>query len=498
MSAWIGEQMMVQLRFPRRTKGAALLAGAVVAIGLISALALTGFVALPFGAGQGGLLVGVGLAVAPLAVILAARWPFLPFCLYAAILPLDGLNLGFTRNLPHLLGLLATVVLALRLAIRRSPVPLPRALVAWTVLLLWMVCSLAWTENFSLGAQLSQQVAANLALAVLLAVTPFTLGEFQAVIASVVVGGIGSAGYAIRLYESGSTFAHQTDAGARVFFGSGSTYDLDPNFFAAALVLPTIVAIIAALRTRKLPLKLLLTATTIVIMLGIIVSGSRGAFIALGVGVLYLFLRGRYLVQLSLLAVLGGLASLALPIIWTRFNDPNAGQASGRFEAWPAGWYAFRHHWFLGNGIGGYRDAYEQAYLHIFQSGNFHTWSQDPHNLLFQTGVELGGIGLMIVAVAWFVQFRTLRYIPRASPLYDMRCAVEAATAALFVSSLSMDLMTMKWTWLCFSMAYVTRNTWLCNQGRFGGALRAPPAPAVSAATPAVGPGIAHTTPVTR
>jgi hypothetical protein len=148
-----------------------------------------------------------------------------------------------------------------------------------------------------------------------------------------------------------------------------------------------------------------------------------------------------------------------------------------------------KDHWFAGVGIGSYRAAYEAAYLRVFQTPQFHTASQDPHNLLIQTGVELGVIGLVLVLGAWAIQLTSLRAIPPTSPLYDLRCAVEAATIALFVTALSVDLMNFKFTWLCFYLAFLTRSAWKTLPTTMGHAPPQSPAAPVSAGVGRLPPG---------
>jgi O-antigen ligase len=188
------------------------------------------------------------------------------------------------------------------------------------------------------------------------------------------------------------------------------------------------------------------------------VTESRGALIAFAVGVLYLIVRSRRRWQLISLATVVSVVIVFIPGVIARFSDPTAGDASGRYQIWHVGFAAFKHHWFAGHGFGMFMPAYQSAFLEFSQPAVGMQRIQMPHNIVVEFAVELGLIGVALMLYAWWSQFRTLREIgPQEGGWFDARLAVEATTLALFVSALSLDLLTFKYLWLAISAAWILR-----------------------------------------
>ncbi|HEY0797909.1 MAG TPA: O-antigen ligase family protein, partial [Candidatus Baltobacteraceae bacterium] len=424
---------------------------------------------------QLGLMVGVVCVAAPLLALTWNRWPVIvPFSLYAALVPFDSLPIGGIGNLPRLLGAFTFASLLFSVLLRRQALKPSRAIMLWAIAALWMTTTLAWTALLPDGETRVQQIVQLVGLGFVLSIVRVSIIELNAVVISTIIGGVAAGLFEFWLYQTGSFYTHSAPGEARACIEVGSGC-IDANFFAAGLLLPIMLAIIAGLRSRNLVLKGFFVMLALAAMLGVFVSGSRGAFTALAAGLLYLLVRSRYRIQLTCVAVAGLLLSFASPVIWARFNDPTQGEGSGRFESWQVGFAAFRGHWLIGTGIGSYRAAYEAAYLRVYETLQFFTPSQDPHSLIVQTAVELGAIGIILVFGAWIVQMGVLRAIPKGSPLYDLRCAIEGATIALFIMALSVDLMTFKFPWLCFYLAYLTRSAWQESPQAFAPAPVAPP-----------------------
>lgn len=94
-------------------------------------------------------------------------------------------------------------------------------------------------------------------------------------------------------------------------------------------------------------------------------------------------------------------------------------------------------------------------------------WHRAPHNLLVGTAVELGIVGLALLFVAWYVQFRQLRDIPRGDEFYPMRIALEAAVIGTFIAALFLDVMIFKYVWLTFMLIALVRNAHYVRRPRY-------------------------------
>jgi O-antigen ligase len=89
---------------------------------------------------------------------------------------------------------------------------------------------------------------------------------------------------------------------------------------------------------------------------------------------------------------------------------------------------------------------------------------QDAHNMIVSTSVELGLIGLLLLLVAWFFQFRTVSRIARSSRLFDLRLAAEAGMIGLCFIALTVDILYFKYLWIGFMIAVLIRNASVCEQ----------------------------------
>jgi len=259
------------------------------------------------------------------------------------------------------------------------------------------------------------------------------------------------------MYHSGHI--SQSDAlSARLSIALGMRSFINADHFAGALVFPIAIALVGCLRLRGLR-RIAAAAAFVLLVSGMLVSATRGSLVAVAVLGAYLAVVERRRIGLLVVGLLGLAASFAMPNIWLRFLDPEQGGLGGRSGIWAIGLAAFRQHWLVGDGTGNFRLAYGDAYLSIAQPGYFyHRWAEDSHNLIVNTGVELGIVGIVLVLAAWVLQFRTVARIPRTSSMGAIRSAIEAGTLGLFVVAMSVDLMWYKYLWIAFMLAMLARN----------------------------------------
>jgi O-antigen ligase len=275
------------------------------------------------------------------------------------------------------------------------------------------------------------------------------------------VGGFISAMVGVVLFGSGAGVTGGEPGGisARVAINVGTTSTINQDYYAAALVMPVALSIVAAL-SRSWPLKVAGLFTLIVELYGIGVSGTRGAAIAVGVMLVFLLVVHPRRRQLGILMAGGGVA--ILPVLWVligRFNDPTQAEAGGRFPIWKIAYDAFRHHWLYGVGFGQFKWAYGESYLNVALSGKLiHRWAEDSHNLIANTSVELGIIGLAIVLAGWFFQWHATNIVPPTSQFFELRLGVEAAIIGLFIVGMTADQMWFKYVWMVFMLSVLVRN----------------------------------------
>jgi hypothetical protein len=422
---------------------------AYVATGALAAAMLVGAPHLPLSGSVTGLVAVIALAIAPVAGALAIERPLvIPFALWAALVPFDNLlTVAGIGKIAKPLGAAAALAAIVAMLLRRRALLPPLSAGVWSLLAVYATLSLFWAGDPGFGLTMLQQIAGLLVVGTVLAMYPADRFDLQALFCGVVGGGAAAGIYAIAMYAA---------TGHALFIGDTTSRPIDHNHFGAALLLPALCATMATVSVRK-PLHAALCGLGAALCVaGIGVSESRGALIAFGIGLVYLIARSRHRFKLLPAVVAGSALLAAIPGTLSRFSDSTAGDAAGRYQIWHIGLAAFQHKWFAGHGFGTFMAAYQASFLEYSQPAEGAQRIQMPHNILIEFSVELGAIGVLFILFAWWAQFRTLREIgPGEGGWRDARLALEATTIALFVSALSLDLLTFKYTWLALSAAWI-------------------------------------------
>jgi O-antigen ligase len=413
---------------------------------------------------------GVALAtvavMGPLAAYAALIQPLIfPFCLFVILVPFDNL-LSFAAfgTLTRLVGIACGGSLILWLLRTRRYVVPDCAILGWAAFMVWALCSFAWAIDMTAGAEYLFTVLQLFALYAALSFFPVNSKTLATIVAAVVVSGTIASGYGVYLFRNGidvstngrlylSASAGMVDTGAHI----------DPNHFAAALLLPFVLALVAVVESKRIAMKLTATVCLLLIAAGVAVAGSRGAILAIGVMVLYLLIRSRKRLVYALVATAGlGVALSSYSNVLERFGNAAAGGGAGRLDIWKVGLAAFHAHPIIGSGYGNFLLAYDRAYLSVFVQTNKY-WNQAPHSIIISTAVELGIFGLLLFLSAWWLQFRSLRTIAPDDPYYSLRLALEAALLGVFTASLFLDTFIFKYLWLTFMLMMLARNASMLN-----------------------------------
>jgi hypothetical protein len=241
----------------------------------------------------------------------------------------------------------------------------------------------------------------------------------------------------------------------RVRFRLNGERILDPNEFAASLLVPLALTLMQFLRARMGLAKICWLVPLAVLLSGFSVSGSRGAAVATAAMVVYLFWRSPY--RLQLLAVMAAaIIRIAASPIGQRFMSPTLHTASGRAGIWKVAFASLHQYWLLGAGIGNFDAAYRQYFLQVFHPDMLR-WDRAAHSIVIGSAVELGIVGLVLVLALFYMEFRA---VPpgRDAADRDLCDAMRAGVLGLFVCGLSLSLMALKCTWLAFTLVALMRS----------------------------------------
>jgi len=386
-----------------------------------------------------------------------------PLAAYAFAIPFDNLLQTGAGTITKFLGALCAVVILIAMIDPRRRIAPPLAIAGWAIFLAWSVASLMWADDPAFGAQSLVQVFELFVLFTIVATLRLRAGELGWIALSALAGGVACAGYGIVMYAVGHVA--RTDAlSQRLDLALGTGTFINADHYAGALVFPVALALVGFLRLRGWQ-RIAAGGAFFVLFAAICVSATRGALVAVVAVGVYLAIVERSRWHVLALGTAGLLASAAVPNVWLRFIDADQGGFGGRFGIWAIAWHTFLIRPLAGAGTGNFRLAYAETYVETRQSGLFtHRWMEDSHNLLVNTGVELGIIGVVAILVAWVLQFRLVAKIPRDGSLGALRSAVEAGTIGLFLVAMTVDLMWYKYLWIAFMIAVLARNAALAER----------------------------------
>jgi hypothetical protein len=430
--------------------GRAALLGGLALYAILTAAEFTGFG--PIALGELRVPVCLGMAFGPIAVYLLLRHPMIfPLGAYLFTIPIDViLQHTSGATVARIIAIAAAGVLGMHILARRE-VRLPgRAWYWWLGLVTWAGFSFIWTINAAGSLLMFLTILQLFLMLTILALYPVTHADLKAVMVLIVGSGIFAAIYGLVGFYSGrvTTFAY-----SRLTLRTDSGLAVDPNDFATSFVLPIALAMAALSTSRNFAVKTLAGASIILMMVGILLTGSRGGLIAAMLVLIYFIVRTRQRILTVGLAVAVLALSALFPAVWIRFatDDGAQGSGTGRTFIWATGLRDFRDHFLTGSGIGTYADVYNKNFFNVYQTV-FQGWSRPGHSILVSTLVELGVVGLILILGAWFMTFRELRAVPARSSFFTMRIALEATLLALFYESLTIDTLYLKYYWLAFSL----------------------------------------------
>lgn len=404
------------------------------------------------------LALGAALTVAlllPCFYLIFARPLIFPYGLYILLVPFDDLLSvgGANVTLTRMLGIVVGASLLIWCLRKGAAVRPGWAIASLVILYLWMAITTFWATDQWVSVQYLQQYAGLFMLYLALAITPLTFKDFRALLTLGVLAGIGASLFGIYMFYHNPVIAQAAAQHQRMFATAQGHPVPDPNAFADSLLLSATAALMFVLRAPNMAKKFICAAGLGIIVIAILLSGSREAIIALALVSLYFAFRSRYKIELAFVLAGVGMICVFMPSsLWLRFFE-----ASQRSSIWAVAGRAFKDNWLHGYGVGSWLDVYNTYYVRVaqvFPNG----WSSAPHNLVAHYAVELGLVGMLIIGFFFYSIFRDLRGIERDCELYDYRVLMEAAVLALIVVAMFIDLFTYKYAWLTLALAAQLRS----------------------------------------
>lgn len=382
-----------------------------------------------------------GLVVGCAILVLGFRWPLLPLLIYIAVIPIDEIvRLGPLGTVGRTAAILFTITYAIPRLRRLTWDAMPLSAWAYTG---WAILSVTWAIDPQVAARelgtLVQLFAIGLLIADVVVHRPSIVRPilWTYSLSCAVVGVIGAGEY----------FAGQISNGER----AAALPNQDPAQFAAVL-LPAFAFALLELTGGRL--RLLGAAVAFATGSGILLSGTRGAWVSvIVVTILFVVPRMRPSQRLAALAGVVALAVIAMQIpavrelVTFRTDTAISSGGAGRTDIWSVGLGIIESAPLIGVGYANFPVAYTPELVWSTPVQTVTSTGRGPHNLVIGTLGELGIMGFLLLA--WYL----IPLLVRRATGPDA-VAVQAALASLMVSAMFLDVFgNRKQVWLILGLA---------------------------------------------
>jgi exopolysaccharide production protein ExoQ len=391
---------------------------------------------------QGMLPVALGSVILAITALIGFRWPLVPLIAFAALIPIEEVVVidGF-GTLSRVAGILFAATYA---APRLGSLKLAAMPPAGWAFLAWAVISLGWAVNPGVAG-------ARLPTLLQLFIIAFLIADFvvhrptivRPVLWAYSLSAAASALIGVQFYVA------QGHATARSIAIQGQ----DPAQFAAVLLPALVFGLYETINGSR---RILGGAIAFLATAGIVVSGTRGAWVACAVVILLIVLpqltpRRRVMLLATitaLVAIVFQLPGIADLVVERSANAISTGGA-GRTDIWTVGLTIFSSAPLTGVGYANFGVAFTPEVIRA--SGVGWDWlnraGAGSHNVVMATLIELGAIGLLLLVR--FLGPLVLRrgWGPNALTL-------QAALASLLTAALFLDILAdRKQVWLVIGLA---------------------------------------------
>ncbi len=418
-------------------------------VGLVAVTAAIAGIAIgrgqwPYAFGALGLL---AVFLHPVAVVLGVFVFLIPF---DSIAILGSEDRG--RTLTYFAGAAAAItILGIGFVSRRLTSP-PRSSVWWIAFTLWSTVTITWAISPTTSLESLPTVIALLALYVASSCFRYTHAELRKVAFLAIAGGCAAAAWTIYLFYQGARWTEVSPVRASLILGTRQT---NPNVLAMSLLLPIALAFAYFLSYKGGLAKATMLLALIVTTLGLLLTMSRGAIVALIILILvyvrHLRLGSRIALPIAIFAILLCLMPAGF---FSRLQSATKTGGAGRLDIWTVGLSALKHYGLAGAGLNNFPLAYTN---YMGEAPHFKGASRDAHNTFLNIGVESGVLGLFLFAGA--IQ-SSLRVKPKAKPPSsdNLLLATEAACWSMLAFGMFGTNLWNKAFWLSWILLAAARQ----------------------------------------
>jgi O-antigen ligase len=232
---------------------------------------------------------------------------------------------------------------------------------------------------------------------------------------------------------------------------------LGANNQAAALLLPLAIAVTRVL-AEKGRSRLMHVVAAVILVAGIVMTGSRGGLLAslVVLATVLWFGAARVSVKVALAGAAVVLLTATLVVQPGGFGRRQVERegSSGRSDIWEVGLHACRLYCLEGAGWGGFPEVYRQELASVPEARIQTRGSTfEPHNIFILAAVETGIVGLALVVVGLWVGLVSAWRLPPS-----MRAPPMAALLGTVVSSFFLSNLGYKFFWAVLTYVAVSET----------------------------------------
>lgn len=377
---------------------------------------------------------------------------------YALLLPYgSGLPAGLPSafgSASSLTGLILGIGLLVQLATTRRGAPgLTAAAPLWLMFLGVAGVSVFWSMAPQVTVRSFAVLAGLVILYLLLVVSRIDREALQRTENALILGSVIVVGYGLAqlLFLGGLP----SDTGGSPRFGNGL---LGPNNQAAALILPMAISLTRTAVRPRLWDRLAHAGFAGLMLIGILMTGSRGGLLAAAVtgGVVALLTpRGRgALVSFGVAAMLVLAVVLLVNPVGVGARQANQTDSSGRSEIWRVGITACQTVCVTGSGWGTFPRLYAQERasvpdVRVLRRGT----AFEPHNIWLLAAIEAGFVGLVLMTAALLMTLVDALRLPTALRGPPVAALIGTLSAGFFLSNLEF-----KFFWMVLAYVALTAS----------------------------------------
>jgi O-antigen ligase len=402
----------------------------------------------------------IGLAI----LLLCLRDPLhIALPVFAALVPFGGLiAIGNSRfsSLSSLAGIVLGLGLVLHLLRGRwSSVPLSPTTPLWLLFLGVAACTTLWSVAPAKTITSVLVLCSLVGVYLLISVSQIDKAVLTNTENGLLLGGVAVVVYGLFQLLVLGGFPSDSPIEGVVTDGRFGNDMLGPNNQAVALILPLVIAL-SRMAARRSTRSVVVHGVVVALMLiGIVMTGSRGGMLATGVAMIALTMangagRGKLLGFTLVGALLVTLIFVFKPMGLTQ-REVETTSSSGRTDIWRVGLAACPKYCPVGSGWGTFPDVYAETQASVPDAAVLvgKGGSYEPHNVWFLAAIELGAPGLLLLALVFVLTFVDAVRLPASLRGPPVAAFVATVFAALFLSNLEF-----KFFWMAIILVSLARN----------------------------------------